>query len=325
MAAVEGHQAGVTHRIEVVEPCERRLDRYLAERLSLSRSYVAALIEGGQVQIASRTPKKSYMPEVGDVITVEVPSPEPIHAVAEEIPVEILYEDEGFLVVNKPAGMVVHPAPGHPRGTLVNALLGQVGQLSPVGGSRRPGIVHRLDKDTSGLIIVARVEQVHRRLADMLARRRIVRRYLAACWGHLREDHLLIDAEVGRQRRDRKRMAVVPGARPALTEIERLERWRAADFIRVRLHTGRTHQIRVHLRHVGHPVVGDRQYAAGWERGLGGAGGRWARGLAQRLTRQFLHAAELRFEHPQSGQVLEFVAPLPADLAEAAEWARDSS
>lgn len=315
----------VTHRIQVELPSEQRLDRFLAERLSLSRSHAAALIEAGRVRVASRVPKKSYTPEPGDVIVVEIPAPVPPDVEPEEIPLDILYEDDGFLVVNKPAGMVVHPAPGHARGTLVNALLHHTDRLSAIGGARRPGIVHRLDKDTSGLIIVAKQEAVHRRLSDALAKRKISRRYLAAAWGHLDGENLLIEADVGRHRRDRKRMAVVPGARPAITEVWRLERWKAADFLKLRLQTGRTHQIRVHLRHIGHPVVGDRQYGEGWERGLSAGAGRWAKQLAQQVSRQFLHAAELRFAHPVSGQLMEFAAPLPPDLASAADWARKTS
>ncbi len=321
---VEGTDGSVTYTLQVDDSADQRLDRYLSEHLQLSRSQVAALIEAGRVLVNEREPKKSYVPEAGDRIVVQVPPPEPLEALAEEIPVDVLFEDEALLVVNKPAGMVVHPAPGHSSGTLINALLHRAGRLSSIGGSSRPGVVHRLDKDTSGLIIVARDETAHRRLADALARRKVFRRYLAACWGHLRKDTLVIDAELGRHRGDRKRMAVVPGARPALTEVERLERWRAADFLRVRLQTGRTHQIRVHLRHIGHPLVGDRQYAEGWERGLA-SGNRWARDLAARVPRQFLHAAELRFQHPLTARALEFEAPLPADLTEAAEWARRTS
>lgn len=322
MDPVEGREGLVTHRVEVDGPSGQRIDRYLADKLPLSRSQVAALIDAGRVRIDDQTPKKSYVPQQGDVIVVEVPPPEPMLALAEEIPIDVVFEDEGFLVVNKPAGMVVHPAPGHSRGTLVNALLHHVGTLSPVGGVSRPGIVHRLDKDTSGLIIVAKNETIHRRLAGSLARREIVRRYLAACWGHLKDDNLRVEAEVGRHWRDRKRMAVVPGARAAITEIERLERWKSADLLKIRLLTGRTHQIRVHLRHIGHPVVGDRQYGSGWERGLEG---RWPGDLAKRVRRQFLHAAELAFAHPETGRPLELSAPLPADLAEAAEWARRTS
>ncbi len=322
---VDGPDGELTYRVHVVEPSEDRLDRFLAERLPLSRSQITNLIEAGRVKVGGQIPKKSYQPEPDDVIVVEVPPPEPPEALPEDIALDLLYEDEGLIVVNKPAGMVVHPAPGHSRGTLVNALLHRIDRLSSLGGRRRPGIVHRLDKDTSGLLIVAKDERVHRRLAEALTGRRIERRYLAACWGHLAQDRLRIEADVGRHRRDRKRMAVVPGARPALTEVERLERWTAADFLRVRLHTGRTHQIRVHLHHIGHPIVGDRQYGSGWERGLGGAGRRWAEELARRVPRQFLHAAELAFEHPVTGRRLSFSVDLPDELAEAAEWARRAS
>lgn len=321
----EGPPDVITHRIQVEQPSEQRLDRFLAERLCLSRTQVAGLIEAGRVRVSSCVPKKSYTPEPGDEIVVEIPAPETANIEAEEIPLDIVYEDEGFLVVNKPAGMVVHPAPGHSRGTLVNALLHYAGHLSPVGGARRPGIVHRLDKDTSGLIIVAKEERVHRRLAEALARRRISRHYLAASWGHLEAENQVIRADVGRHRRDRKRMAVVPGARPAITEVWRLERWKAADFLKLRLQTGRTHQIRVHLRHIGHPVVGDRQYGEGWERGLSAGGGPWAKQLAQRVQRQFLHAAELSFAHPVSGREMELAVPLPPDLSAVADWARQTS
>lgn len=325
MSRVDAGEGDVTYRVQVDEPTDQRLDRYLAGVLSLSRSHVSSLIESGRVRIADRIPKKSYVPEVGDAIVVRVPPPEPTTALAEDIPIDVLYEDEWLLVVNKPAGMVVHPAPGHRRGTLVNALLHRVGELSPIGGAYRPGVVHRLDKDTSGLLIVAREERAHRRLSEALSRREITRRYLTACWGHLREDALRIEAAVGRSPRDRKRMTVVSGKRPAVTEVERLEVWRAADYLRVKLHTGRTHQIRVHLRHIGHPVVGDRQYGTGWERGLSGGGGAWARELAVRVGRQFLHAERLAFEHPVSGRLLEFEASLPEELAAVVEWARRTS
>lgn len=321
----DGPDGEVAYRVHVSEASPERLDRYLSKQLPLSRSQIANLIEAGRVKVGGRVPRKSYVPEPNDIIVVAVPPPEPPQAVPEEIELELLYEDDGLIVVNKPAGMVVYPAPGHSRGTLVNALLHRVDRLSSIGGGRRPGIVHRLDKDTSGLIIVAKEERVHRRLAEALTQRRIERRYLAACWGHLPQDQMRIEADVGRHRRDRKRMAVVPGARPALTEIQRLERWTAADFLRVRLHTGRTHQIRVHLHHIGHPIVADRQYGPGWERSWGGPGRRWARELAQRVPRQFLHAAELAFEHPLTGHPLSFSVSLPEDLAQAAEWARRAS
>ena len=318
----EGDDGSVTYRLRAEDPAAGRLDRYLAHNLPLSRSQIAALIDEGRVLIGGEIPKKSQTPETGDEIIVVVPAPEPTTAEAQDIPIEVLHEDDWLAVVNKPAGLVVHPAPGHATGTLVNALLHRLGRLSSLGGERRPGIVHRLDKDTSGLMIVAKEERTHRRLSEALARREITRRYLAASWGHLGEDRLSIEADLGRHRRDRKRMAVVPGTRPAVTEIERLERWRAADYLRVRLHTGRTHQIRVHLHHIGHPVVGDRQYGAGWERGLEGG---WPKELARRVHRQFLHAAELTFRHPVTDRVHHHETPLPEDLAEAARWARGTS
>lgn len=319
----ERRDGSITYRLRVERPAaSERLDRYLADHLPLSRSQIVSLIEAGRVHMGGRVPKKSDAPEPADEIVVEVPPPDPITAEAQDLPVDIVYEDEVLAVVDKPAGMVVHPAPGHPTGTLVNALLHHLDRISPLGGERRPGIVHRLDKDTSGLMIVAKEEQAHRRLAQALARRRITRRYLAASWGHLPQDEFRVEADLGRHRRDRKRMAVVPGARPAITEVVRLERWRAADLLRVRLHTGRTHQIRVHLHHIGHPVVGDVQYGQGWERGLEGS---WPREFARRVERQFLHAAELAFAHPETRETLHFEAPLPADLAEAADWARETS
>lgn len=325
MGQTERDDGGVRYRVEVEEDDEERLDRYLAARVPLSRSQLTNLIDDGRVTIGDRVPKKSYAPRAGDVIVIDVPPPEPAVAVPEPIPVEIVYEDEWLIVVNKPAGMVVHPAPGHATGTLVNALLHHVERLSTLGGGKRPGVVHRLDKDTSGLLIVAKTDRAHRRLAAALSRRAITRRYLAASWGHLDADELTIDAPIGRNPHDRKRMAVVANGRKAVTHVERLEYWKAADLLSVRLETGRTHQIRVHLHHQGHPVVGDRTYAAGWERGFSGESGTWARELARRVSRQFLHATELAFRHPVDGRELRFESPLPEDLARAAAWARGAS
>jgi 23S rRNA pseudouridine1911/1915/1917 synthase len=242
----------------------------------------------------------------------------------EPIPVDVVYEDEHLAVVNKPAGMVVHPAPGHRRGTLVNALLHRIPDLAGVGGRLRPGIVHRLDRDTSGLLVVAKSDAAHRSLSDALRRRLIRRIYTAAAWGHLDESPLTIDAPIGRDRKDRKRMAVVPEGRHAQTRVRVRERWNRADFLDVALKTGRTHQIRVHLAHVGHPVVGDATYGEGWERGMGGPERSWALELARRVPRQFLHARELAFDHPVSGERMRFRAALPEDLAAVARWARAS-
>jgi len=228
-------------------------------------------------------------------------------------------------VVDKSSGLVVHPAAGHRTGTLVNALLHQVRDLSGIGGVLRPGIVHRLDKDTSGLLLVAKNDDAHRALSDELKRRQIRRAYLAAAWGHLPSETASVDAPIGRHPTDRKKMAVVAGGRPARTHFRRLERWRAADLLRAELDTGRTHQIRVHLLHLGHPVVGDATYAPGREKGVSGPERNWASALAKRVPRQFLHATELRFTHPRTGEEMRFDSPLPPDLAAAAEWARETT
>ena len=319
--------AGPRRRL-VVEPADagERLDVLLARRLpDLSRSRAAQLIERGLVRLNDRPARKSDRPVAGDVVELVLPPPEPPRVAPEAIPLRIVYQDADIAVVEKPAGLVVHPAPGHPTGTLVHALLHHIPDLSGVGGVLRPGIVHRLDRDTSGLLLVAKHDEAHRRLAAALKAREIRRAYLAAAWGHLRRDELTIDAPIGRAPTDRKRMAVVPGGRPAVTHLKRLERWIAADFLRATLETGRTHQIRVHLSWIGHPVVGDRLYSRSAERGFSGPARAWAAEFARRVPRQFLHAAELRFRHPRTGQWLELHSPLPPDLAAAAEWARRTS
>ena len=299
-----------------------RLDSWLAARLDLSRSRAAQLIEQGRVTLNGAVPRKRDRPAPGDRVEVVIPPPEPSGLAAEDIPLAIVYQDDDLLVIDKPAGLVVHPAPGNPTGTLVNALLHAVGDLSGIGGVLRPGIVHRLDKDTSGLMIVAKHDEAHRTLSAELKARRISRAYLAAAWGHLPGDEVPVDAPIGRHPTERKRMAVVPDGRPARTRFIRVERWRAADLVRAELETGRTHQIRVHLLHLGHPVVGDRTYAPDRHRGVSGPERAWAAGLARRVPRQFLHATELRFTHPRTGDPMRFDAPLPPDLAAAAEWAR---
>ncbi|HEV2147070.1 MAG TPA: RluA family pseudouridine synthase [Longimicrobiaceae bacterium] len=313
---------GERRELLVEEETGERLDAWLAERLDLSRSRAAALIEAGNVLLNGAAPKKRDRPRPGDRVEVRLPPPEPASAAPEEIPLDIVHQDADLVVLDKPAGLVVHPAPGNPTGTLVNALLHAIGDLSGIGGELRPGIVHRLDKDTSGLMIVAKNDDAHRRLSDDLKHRRIRRAYLALAWGHLPADTLTVEAPIGRHPVERKRMAVVEGGRHAVTHFRRLERWRAADLVRAELETGRTHQIRVHLLHLGHPVVGDRTYAPDRARGFGGADRAWALALARRSPRQFLHAAELRFRHPRTGEELHFEAPLPPDLAAAAEWAR---
>jgi 23S rRNA pseudouridine1911/1915/1917 synthase len=302
-----------------------RLDVFVAAALGLSRTRVQRLLAEDRIRLDGRAPRKSEVLAEGQWLTVDVPAPARLAAEPEAIPVAIVFEDADLVVVDKPAGLVVHPSAGHARGTLVNALLHHVQDLAGIGGALRPGIVHRLDRDTSGLMVVAKSDAAHRALSEALKRRRVRRIYQAAVWGHLTGPTLLVDAPIARDPGQRKRMAVVEGGRRAVTRARVRERWRAAELLDVALETGRTHQIRVHLAHVGHPVVGDPVYGAGWERGMGGRDRGWARELARKVARQFLHAAELAFDHPRTGERLRFRSPLPPDLAEAARWARETA
>ena len=284
-----------------------RLDLVVATAADLSRTQAATLIATGQVSVDGRAEKAGYRPRAGEVVTITIPAPRGIEVIGETIPLDVVYEDDVMLVVNKPAGMVVHPAPGNWTGTLVNALVGRGGALSNSAGAERAGIVHRLDKETSGLLLVAKDDRAHRVLGAALARREVSRRYAALSWGHLREDRLTIEAPLARDPRDRRKVAVVAGGRHARTDITRLARFDAGDLLRCRLHTGRTHQIRVHLQSIGHPVLGDDTY--------GGGGGRRLTGLAP--GRHALHAASLRVRHPVSGELMSFHCPLPPDLVAA--------
>jgi 23S rRNA pseudouridine1911/1915/1917 synthase len=313
-------------RIEVgPEGAGERLDVFVAGALELSRTRVHKLLDEGRVLLDGRIPRKSEALAEGQAVEVEIPEPVALTIEPEAIPIDIVHEDASLLVVNKAAGMVVHPSAGHSGGTLVNALLHHVRDLAGIGGALRPGIVHRLDKGTSGLMVVAKTDSAHQRLSEALKRRRVRRLYQAATWGHVTEAPVLVvDAPIGRDPSNRKRMAVVEGGRRAVTRARVSERWRAAELLDVALETGRTHQIRVHLAHKGHPVVGDPLYGPLWERGMG-RDRAWARDLSRRVGRPFLHAAELAFEHPETGARMRFHAELPADLAEVAEWARQTS
>ncbi len=310
------------YRLTVAEGGER-LDAFLAAQVPhISRSRAAQLIAEGQVRLNDQLPRKSEKVSAGDIVELTIPAPRATSVAAEDIPLAIVYQDADLAVIDKPAGLVVHPATGNYTGTLVNALLHHIPDLSGIGGVLRPGIVHRLDKDTSGLMIVAKNDEAHRLLSAALRRREIKRRYLVSAWGHLQEDEQIVDAPLGRSPHDRKKMAVVASGRPARTRFRRLERWQAADLLLAELQTGRTHQIRVHLLSIGHPVVGDELYAPSGERGISGPGSAWARAFARQIARQFLHATELVFRHPRSQKVFRFRSELPADLAAAAEWAR---
>jgi 23S rRNA pseudouridine1911/1915/1917 synthase len=283
-----------------------RLDSLVAQQLELSRTQAATLIATGQVQVDGRHEKASYRARAGERVDVAIPPPPNRTVLGESIPLDIAFEDDDLLIVDKAAGMVVHPAPGNWTGTLVNALLGRGGDLPDEASEDRAGIVHRLDKDTSGLLLVAKTDRAHRILSAAIASRRVVRRYAALAWGHLDGDTLTVEKPIGRDPRDRTRMAIVQDGRVARTDFLRLARFDSADLLRAHLHTGRTHQIRVHLSSMGHPVVGDDTY--------GGGGGRRLVKLPAR--RQFLHAAWLRFRHPTTGAAVDVRSPLPVDLRE---------
>ncbi len=284
-----------------------RLDLFIARRLGTSRTQAATLVANELVTVEGRREKASWRLRTAERVAVHVPPPAGREVVGEDIPLAIVYEDDEVLVVDKPAGMVVHPAPGNWTGTLVNALVGRGQSLADGGGEERPGLVHRIDKDTSGLLVVAKTERAHRVLSAALAARQVVRRYAAACWGHVTTERFTVDKPLARDPRNRQRMAVVTSGKAARTDFVRLARGDVGDLLRARLHTGRTHQIRVHLASTGHPVLGDDVY--------GGGGGR--RLVALPPQRHFLHAAELRFRHPADGRELLFRSPLPDDLRRA--------
>jgi 23S rRNA pseudouridine1911/1915/1917 synthase len=295
-------------RHELIAPSNApRLDLFVAAALDLSRTQSATLIANGFVSVEGRAERASYRPVAGEHVIVEIAAPTARPVIAEAIALDVAYEDDDVLVVDKPAGMVVHPAPGNWSGTLVNALKGRGGPLSDLGGEEREGIVHRLDKETSGLLLVAKTDRAHRLLGAAMQRREIVRRYAALCWGHLDGDAVTVEKPIARDPRDRKRMAIVSTGRAARTDFVRLARFDAVDLLRAHLHTGRTHQIRVHLSSIGHPVVGDDTY--------GGGGGRRLVPLPPK--RHFLHAAWLRFRHPVSGAMVELRSALPPDLKRA--------
>ena len=281
-----------------------RLDVLVASQLDLSRNHAATLIANGCVQVDGRRERASYRSRAGETVVVEIPPAQGREITAESIPLEVVHEDDDVLVISKAAGMVVHPAPGNWTGTLVNALKGRGGPLSEGTEQGREGIVHRLDKQTSGLLLVAKTDRAHRVLGAALQARQIRRRYAAMSWGHLVADRVTVNKPLGRDPKDRTRVAVVATGRSAKTDFIRLARFESVDLLRAHLHTGRTHQIRVHLAATGHPVVGDDTY--------GGGGGRRLTGLPP--ERHFLHAAWLAFTHPVGGEQLEFRSPLPREL-----------
>lgn len=288
-------------RLQLLVPAEVepvRLDRWLTNYgLGPSRAHVRRLIDGGMVRVDGRLAAASYKVRPGQTVDVELPPAEDGEVQPEAIPLNVVYEDEDVLVINKEQGMVVHPAVGHKGGTLVNALLARAGTLSTVAGDDRPGIVHRLDKDTSGLLVVAKNDRAHLSLAGQIRAREAHREYRFIVGGRVRADKARINAPVGRHPIQRKRMAVLPEGRPAETEFEVLERFDEYTFMKGVLRTGRTHQIRVHTAHLGHPIIGDKVY--------GPKRYRW------NLDGQCLHAFRLEFAHPTTDEWMRFEAPLP--------------
>ncbi|TMD07171.1 MAG: RluA family pseudouridine synthase [Chloroflexi bacterium] len=283
-----------------------RLDRFLSEQApELTRSAAGRLARQGAVLVNGNPARPADQVRAGDVVEFRLPAPADLRPAAEQIPLAVLYEDEDLLVIDKPAGMVVHPAAGHFTGTLVHALLGRGGVWSTSGGEARPGIVHRLDRGTSGLIVAARTDRAHRELSGQLARKEMARTYQAIATGSIRGQSGVLEGAIGRHPRDRKRMAVVASGRFARTHYTVLEALRGHTLLRCELETGRTHQIRVHLAAFGHPVAGDREYGGG--------------GLA---PRPMLHAWRLRLRHPATGEELVFETPPPADFAEFLESLR---
>lgn len=292
---------------EAVEGADR-LDKFLADKAPLTRSRIKNAIVSGEVSVNGQAAKPGDKLRAGDIVTVRLEEPKEAAAVPEEIPIDIVYEDGHIAVVNKPQGMVVHPAPGNYEGTMVGALLFRIKDLSGIGGELRPGIVHRLDKDTSGLLVVAKNDAAHASLGKQIAERRAKRIYVAIVHGNIREDELTIDKPVGRSRRDRKKMAVDAAGRSAVTHIKVIERFSEFTYIEASLETGRTHQIRVHMASIGRPVAGDTVYGPKKPR-------LHAKG-------QLLHARELRIKHPDTGADMIFHAPLPDYFKKALECLR---
>ena len=301
-----GTADATVHRIEV-HGVESRLDQYLAGvDLGLTRSRLRQLIAGGQVTVNGGEVKPAHRVRAGDRIVVSVPAPRPSSVVAQDIPLAVIYQDADLVVIDKPAGLSVHPGPGHPDRTLVNGLLALCPDIQGIGGEIRPGIVHRLDKDTSGLLMVAKTQDAHVRLSRQIKDRSVKKEYLALVEGRPSPEAGTVDVPIGRDPRRRTRMAVTPGGRESRTGYRLLEQAGTCSLLELQLHTGRTHQARVHMAWLGHPLLGDAVYGR----------------RSPLLSRHFLHAHGLAFRHPATGEPLEFRSPLPSDLQDALEAAR---
>ncbi|MBM7624290.1 RluA family pseudouridine synthase [Sporohalobacter salinus] len=292
---------------------DQRLDKFLAQQnKEFSRSYIQKLVDDGEVTVNDENKKNSYCLQSGERVQLSIPEPEETEIKPEAIPLDVITEDEDIIVINKQAGLVVHPAPGHQKGTLVNALLHHCDNLSGINGEIRPGIVHRLDKDTSGAIVVAKNDQAHRSLAKQFKERRTEKIYLALVEGNVKHNKAKIDAAIGRDVYNRKKMAVTKkNSKKAVTKFKVLERFGDYTWIRLELETGRTHQIRVHMSYIDNPVVGDRLYGYNKQR--------------LNVQRQLLHAYQLGFEHPQQNKWVEFTAELPPDIKQTVERLRSKN
>jgi len=298
----------------ISEAAGARLDAFVAGHLrDISRTRIQRAIEDGDVLVNEHTAKSSYRVRAGDHIEIDLPEPPPVELQPEPIPLNIVYEDDELIVVDKPAGLVVHPGAGQKAGTLANALVYHFNELSGRSGRIRPGIVHRIDKETSGLLVVAKNDLTHEKLSEQFRNREVFKLYIALVYGRLSERQGEIEARLGRSPRNRTRMAVLGGGagRTAHTLFEVAERYTEFTLLKVQIKTGRTHQIRVHMAHIGHPVVGDAAYGSGREKAVRDPLIRRAIG---ELGRQFLHSAQLAFVHPRSGERLEFSSPMPPEL-----------
>lgn len=297
----DGIEAGLETVTAEAEDAGTRADVFLAAKLGVSRSNMQKLLEDGRVKRGEKIIKANYKVRAGEMFVVDIPDPEPIEAVPENIPLDIIYEDEDVVVLNKARGMVVHPAPGNYTGTLVNALLYHCSNLSGINSAIRPGIVHRLDKDTSGIMIVAKNDAAHISLSQQIQSKTAVRTYLAVVRGNIKTDSGTIETQIARDKTDRKKMAVVKeGGRDAITDYEVLERFGKYTLVRCKLRTGRTHQIRVHMEYLGYPLVGDPKYSP-MKTPFG-------------IKGQALHSHTLEFTHPRTGERMKFEAPLPEDM-----------
>lgn len=297
----DGIEAGLETVTAEAEDAGTRADVFLAAKLGVSRSNMQKLLEDGRVKRGEKIIKANYKVRAGEMFVVDIPEPEPIEAVPENIPLDIIYEDDDVVVLNKARGMVVHPAPGNYTGTLVNALLYHCSNLSGINSAIRPGIVHRLDKDTSGIMIVAKNDAAHISLSQQIQSKTAVRTYLAVVRGNIKTDSGTIETQIARDKNDRKKMAVVKeGGRDAITDYEVLERFGKYTLVRCKLRTGRTHQIRVHMEYLGYPLVGDPKYSP-MKTPFG-------------IKGQALHSHTLEFTHPRTGECMKFEAPLPEDM-----------